>query len=160
MAQLAYRYVQDVNRAKDIAQEVFLKLWEKRNTLQINTNIKSYLLTATRNTALNEIRKAKGLFKELSSIENRESNALDPGEVLESKEMEALIYQTIESLPARCRSIFLLRKVDGLPVKEIARQLNISNKTVENQITKALKRLGESLEKYVLECLLLIWFLC
>lgn len=160
MAQLAYRYVLDVQLAKDIAQEVFLKLWEKKGSIQIKTNIKNYLLKATRNTALNEIKKRKGPYVDISVLENQATTVSNPGKAMEVKEMEKLIFETIESLPPRCKTIFLLRKVDGLPLKEIAHQLEISPKTVENQMTKALKRIAESLNKYLIKWILFVLTIC
>ena len=127
--------------AKDIAQEVFIKLWEKRKSLFIKTNIQSYLLSATRNMALNHLRKNKTYYEHLDRMGEEKKSGDTPESVLESKELEKIIFEAIDAIATRrCKSIFLLRKVDGLSIREIADQLVISPKTVENQITKAIKK--------------------
>lgn len=130
--------------AEDLVQDVFHDLWKKPE-LDIQSNPASYLRRAATNKALNWLRNHKQweqidepeLLPQLPDV-----HAVQP---LEGTELSLKINQAIEALPERCRAVFVLSRFEELSHQEIASQLNISTKTVENQITKALKTLKQLL---------------
>jgi len=133
----------DEGESENIVQEVFVQLWNKhRNILDNQEGIRSYLYTAVRNRALNAIRDAK-----THSEETFEDRAGDLRTDLEEKELLVRVTELVRQLPPKCRHIFLLSRSKGYSNKEIAAELGISVKTVENQMTKALKLLRSGLNK-------------
>ncbi len=149
MVQSSYRYLGDEASCKDVVQEVFLKLWEDRASIEILGSVKAYVLTAVRNRSLNELKKKTRSWQELDQIEVGTAKTTDPGLQIEGKEISEIINHTINLMPPRCRTIYLLKREEGLTLKEIAAQLEISSKTVENQMTKALKMLAVALSPHV-----------
>jgi RNA polymerase sigma-70 factor (family 1) len=134
----AYNLLRDKTICEDLVQELFVSLWIKRNHLKINT-LKSYLYAAIRNSVLMVVRSGRGhldlsLAKELAQTYTTDHQVIE-------KEITSLLNQSIASLPEKCRQIFFLSRKEQLSNKEIASQLNISAKTVENQITIAIRRL-------------------
>ena len=139
--------------AREVVHQVFIKLWERRMEIDLSTSLKSYLFTAVNNRSLNVIRDRK----KFSSDEVPERVAdWDAGAELESLELEERIRGAIASLPERCRVIFELNRFEGLSYGDIAKELDISIKTVENQMSKALKILREQLANYLS---LVLWFM-
>jgi RNA polymerase sigma-70 factor (ECF subfamily) len=138
---VSYGVCNDTNAAQDMAQEVFLTIWKNRHKLQINTSLDSYLKRSVINRTINHI---KSKYKSSTSLdwEDRDVRHEDSAQkLLEYKELDEAMRFAIDSLPDRCREIFLLSRFSDLKNKEIATKLDISIKTVENQITKALKLL-------------------
>ncbi|UZR97322.1 RNA polymerase sigma factor [Chondrinema litorale] len=161
----AFMYVSDRELAEEVVSDVFLKVWVKREKIQIKSNVKAYLYTITRNIIYDSVSAKSVKFAELTDqhyqeIYTRES----PERTLIHKELDAEINSIINKLPTQCRIIFMLNRHDGLKYREIAELLNISIKTVENQMGKALKILKGSLI-YILhiapivlsQCINLIW---
>lgn len=143
-------FLNDPDASEDIVQEVFFKLWKNRAELSINTTIKSYLFRAVRNGCLNvidhlSIRDAYKAFNE-EDINRSQENPIDETVV---SELEQRIKETIDQLPTERRKIFILSRYEGLKYREIAEQLNISVKTVENQMYQALRFLREKLVDYL-----------
>ncbi|GJM35352.1 MAG: hypothetical protein DHS20C18_43530 [Saprospiraceae bacterium] len=137
----ARQLVHSAEDAREVVQDVFLAVWNNRENLKLDESLKAYLFTATRNKCYNHLRKRR-----LDTVEMNESvpEAYQDQEVegkLHTDELKALIYDEINTLPERCRNIFLLSREEDLTNKAIAEKLNISVKTVENQMTIALKRL-------------------
>jgi RNA polymerase sigma-70 factor (ECF subfamily) len=139
--------------AREVVQQVFINLWEKRDKIDLSTSLKSYLFTSVNNRSLNVIRNRKKFSSE--EVPER-AGEWDVSAQIESMELEEKIRGAIDSLPDRCREIFELNRIDGLKYAEIASQLDISVKTVENQMTKALKILREQLAKYLT---ILLWLM-
>lgn len=147
----ARKILVDEDDAREVVHQVFINLWEKRDKIDLSTSLKSYLFTSVHNRSLNVIRDRK----KFSSEEVPEmAGEWDVSTQIESMELEEKINEAIASLPEKCRQIFELNRFDGLKYSEIAIQLNISVKTVENQMSKALKILREKLLKYLT---LLLW---
>lgn len=151
------RMVQDEHVAEDIVQEVFFNLWSKRETYQINTSFKSYLFKAGINAALNHLKKSK----RWTPLENDNGIVAEPlvdatSEQVEGLELEKIISDTIDRLPPACRSMFVMSRYEEMSYKEIAEATNTSVKTVENQISKALKVLRGALGSYLTICSYLI----
>ena len=119
--------------------QVFINLWEKRATLDLSTSLKSYLFTSVHNRSLNVIRDRK----KFSSAEVPDvAGEWDVSAQIESMELEAKIREAIDFLPEKCREVFELNRFEGLKYSEIAARLGISVKTVENQMSKALKKVN------------------
>jgi RNA polymerase sigma-70 factor, ECF subfamily len=143
-------FLNDPDAAEDVVQEVFFKLWKNREELTIQTTVKSYLFRAVRNGCMNvidhlSIRDAYKLVNE-EDIKESEANTIDEAIV---SELEQKIRESIDLLPSERRKIFILSRFEGLKYREIADQLNISVKTVENQMYQALKFLRERLVDYL-----------
>lgn len=140
--------------AREVVHQVFIKLWEKRSEVDISTSLKSYLFTAVNNRSLNVIRDRRKFSSE--EVPER-AGEWDVSAEIESMELEEKIRGVIDSLPEKCRMIFEMNRFDGLKYAEIATQLDISVKTVENQMSKALKILRDQLAKYLT---ILLWMIC
>lgn len=142
------RLVADASLADDLAQEVFIRLWQKRVEIQIEGSLGGYLRRMAINEALAHLRR-----KQLLVFEERpEQQALASFErtdaALLQGELQQAIEQAINALPAACRAVFQLSRQESMTYQEIATQMNISIKTVENQMSKALKILRSRLADY------------
>jgi RNA polymerase sigma-70 factor (ECF subfamily) len=149
----ARKILGDEEEAREVVQQVFINLWEKRAALDLSTSLKSYLFTSVHNRSLNVIRDRK----KFSSAEMPDvAGEWDVSAQIESMELEGKIREGIDSLPEKCREVFELNRFEGLKYSEIAAKLGISVKTVENQMSKALKILREQLGKYLM---MILWML-
>ena len=149
LCKACYRIVAQTEKSEDLVQDVFFELWKKRDSLQIKTSLKAYLKRATLNKALNHIRdeRVKSVGEEPLLFEAARQISAQQG--LEKKELQERIDQAISQLPERCRLVFVLSRHEELTYQQIADKMGISIKTVENQITKALKLLRKSLKSYL-----------
>ena len=153
----ARKYVPDQDTAKEIVHNVFLNLWEKREKVDTSSSLKSYLFTSVYNRCLNFIRDQKKFDRNESHFERLESTDFADGtDHLEEQELEQRIYDALQSLPEKCREVFVLNRFEGLKYAEIAEKLGISVKTVEAQMSKALKILREKLIDYLTILILFI----
>lgn len=139
----AYNVLKDRMVCEDIVQEIFLQLWRRRKSLDITGTLGGYLSAATRYQVFHEIRKMPERDSLFDNLEERLS--FSPGLPVEEKELHAQIDEIVSRLPEKCRVIYKLSREEYLPHKEIADRLHISTKTVENQLTIALRRLRGSL---------------
>jgi len=146
----AYTFMKDDSIAEEIVQNVFFKIWEKRDQLQIDDSLKAYLYRAVHNESLNHIKhlKIKNSFQ-LQYSGNMESSNQDASNQMIASELENDIQKAINELPQQCRTIFQMSRFEQLKYQQIADQLNISVKTVENQMGKALKVLRSKLVEYL-----------
>lgn len=146
----AQKYVPDQDTAKEIVHTVFLNLWEKRQQVDTGSPMKSYLFTSVHNRCLNYIRDQKKFDKDETRFQKFDSTEFSDGaDRLEEQELEQRIYDALQALPEKCRAIFMLNRFDGLKYAEIAEKLNISVKTVETQMSRALRILREKLVDYL-----------
>jgi RNA polymerase sigma-70 factor (ECF subfamily) len=135
--------------AEHIVQDIFVYLWENRHNLEITSSLESYLHSAGRYKALNHIRNLKRREEiHQALLEGKTVESDESEERMETEELEKVISEAIDSLPARCRKIFLLSREKDLSYKEIAKLLDISLNTVENQMSIALKKLRKILKPY------------
>ena len=140
------KFVGDLPTAKDIVHEAYLSLWEKFNTLPEDTNYKSYLYTAVRNRSLNYLRDKKQ-HADVTELSVMGDSNVAAG--LIEIELAEQIEATLNQLPEKCREVFELSRIEGLKYREIADRLNISVKTVENQMSKALKIMRVGLVDFI-----------
>lgn len=146
----AYTFLQDKENAEEIVQSTFLSVWEKRETLSIRAGVKPYLYAMVRNACLNVIKHEK--IKQKHAVEELAVGVHSYDSVshtLAGSELELKIQQAMEQLPEQCRLVFKLSRFEELKYAEIADQLNISVKTVENHMGKALKIMREQLKDYL-----------
>lgn len=132
--------------AQEIVQDVFMKIWMKGSVSSADPRIKSYLYTAVKNKAMNVIRDRR---KFLDPIEDEAAfldYRMNAQELLEYNSLQQQVNFAIGKLPERCRMVFLLKRKEGLSHKEIAALMEISEKTVENQMTKAMRMIKDFLE--------------
>lgn len=150
LAGFAKKYVNDIDAAKGIVHEVFMKLWEKREEIDTKQSVKSYLYTGVYNRSLNYIRDNKKFDKsgEQANIPEQKEN-WDVSNEMTALEIQAKIDDTLKSLPEKCRQVFEMSRYEDLKYREIAEKLNISIKTVETQMSKALKALRKNLSEYI-----------
>jgi len=134
--------------AEEVVSDVFLKLWVNRTSLPAVENFHLYLYIATKNSAINRyLKDGRHPSFSLDAIKmGTEHLALDPEQLLITAEMNARIHAAVRELPPRCQLIFKLIKEDGLSYRETADLLDLSLKTVENQMTIAFRKIGESIQ--------------
>jgi RNA polymerase sigma-70 factor (ECF subfamily) len=151
---LASKILEDDELAKDTLQEIFVSFFQNAKEKQINY-VKGYLLQSVKYRCFMHLRSGKISEKHLDRLQTV-SSANYVEEYMDAQELQTLLRANIEALPEKCREVFYLSRYELLSNKKIAEQLNISQKTVEHQITKALKTLRVSLDKLALLALFLI----
>jgi RNA polymerase sigma-70 factor (family 1) len=149
--------IKDMDEAEEVVQNVFYTIWNKREVLQISTSIKSYLYRAVHNDCLNKLKHGKVKMLYAEEYKSHANGGFDSSaNVLEAKELNKQINTAIDSLPEQCGLVFKLSRFENLKYAEIAEQLGISVKTVENHMGKALKIMREKLKDYLP---LVLWLL-
>lgn len=133
-------YLQDTMLSEEVVSDVFFNLWVKRKTLTMSGSIKPYLFKAARNQAISYLRRPAFAHEPLEE-DVRQDRALEPDALLIHQETRQHWQNLVDHLPTRCKLIFTLHREEDFTYREIADLLNISEKTVENQIGKALKHL-------------------
>lgn len=146
----AKQFVAEEEQAEEIVQDFFVRFWDKHRQVKPAESLKSYFFSSIKNSSLNVLKHQKVEEKYLDELKelSKESLLYDPDLYL-ATELQEKIKKTIDLLPERCREIFILSRVNGLKNEEIAQQLEISKRTVETQISKALKILREELKDYI-----------
>ena len=158
MKRFAIQYVLREEDAENIVQDVFLNLWEQQFYYMSQTNLFAFLFTATKNRCIDFLRHktivrrtAEKLIDEYNLQLKMKLQSLEAFDekIFSEPNIETLVQKAIDSLPERCRKIFIMSKLDGKKQKDIATELNISINTVENQMAIAYKKLRESLRDYI-----------
>lgn len=145
-----YRLIPDESTCEDLAQELFVDLWNKRESIDIHTSLRAYLRRAAVNKSLNHIKSSKRIQFDDPEDLNRIPDSTEQDIQLKASQesIESALHAAIDTLPEKCRLVFNLSRFDQLSHKEIAEQLGISVKTIENQITKAMKTLRDVMTHY------------
>ena len=144
-------YLKDTTLSEEVVQDIFVYFWENKSKINIQSSVKAYLFSASKFRSLNVLREQKQIHKKLHDLIPQETQVqLQQSEdfFTDHEELKNILNEAIQQLPGKCREIFLLSKKGNLTNKDIAVQLNISVKTVENQITIALKKLRVHLAPY------------
>ena len=149
LLKLAIVLTGDICHSEDVVQDVFVRVWQNRKNLDPSKMIKAYLFTSVKNNSLKHLRhlkiETKGIVGNLSYISDDER----PDKKLDENEMELKIHQAVNELPEKCKEIFKMNRFENLKYAEIATILDISIKTVETQMGRALKKLRERLKPYL-----------
>lgn len=134
-----YSYTKNTKQAEDIVQDSLLKIWENRHKIKPQHSVKNYLYKIAYNQFIDNDRKNKKHLNYIDEVKRKSLNNLieKDDDFLENK--KAIILFEVQKLPPKCKEVFLLNKQNGLKYKEIAEELDISIRTVENHISKALK---------------------
>jgi RNA polymerase sigma-70 factor (family 1) len=143
----AMKYVKDPDTAKEIVQDFFVKFYEKRHSVVIDTSLRSYLYRSVYNSCINHISYIEMRNRHFKNIAIQSENEFTDEQVSVT-ELQNRIYKCIEGLPDQCRRIFKMNRLEGLKNDQIADQLKLSKRTVETQISKALKILRKKLSDY------------
>lgn len=153
----ANKYLEDLEAAEEIVQDLFVRFWENSEKQEVPAALRSYLFTAVKNACLNQLKHLK--IKEQYKLHNeRELNASQASadSEFDASELDLRIKQAIEELPEGRRKIFILSRYEGLKYHEIAEKLQLSVKTVENQMGEALKFLRVQLKEFLVTLLVII----
>ncbi|MDG5800981.1 RNA polymerase sigma-70 factor [Marinilabiliaceae bacterium ANBcel2] len=162
---LAVGYVNDYTRAEDLVHDAFIKLWERRKDLYSDSNVKNLLYTITKHNCLNHLRQQEIIAKncrdylipELKYRQEALDNFANSFEDVES--LLVIVERAIDNLPEDIRMVFKMNRFENLTYREIASKLDVSPKTVEARISKALKLLRVELKDYLPLAQLMFWFL-
>lgn len=158
MKNFAQEYVLLEEDAENIVQDVFTELWEKKELLTYNINLVAFLFTSIKNRCIDHLRHKMVVRETINQIQEEyqltlkvklASLELFDQSLLSEQDIELLISKVVDSLPEKCREIFILSKLEGKKQKDIAKDLNISIKTVENQMSIAYKKLKQELHDYL-----------
>ncbi|MBI1184163.1 RNA polymerase sigma-70 factor [bacterium] len=152
----AYQYLKSSEEAEELVQDVFFMLWEKRHSIQIDSSVSAYLFSTVRNRSLN-------VLSHLKVVARHEQEAVQHADLetqggYEQEELGQLIALAVDKLPIERRKVFYMSKYEGKKYLEIAEELGISVKTVENQMGKALKFLRQELAELVSLILLILFY--
>ncbi|WP_188315961.1 RNA polymerase sigma-70 factor [Chitinophaga agrisoli] len=145
------QYVQVHEAAEEIVSDVFVKVWNRRESLETINNLEVYLFVAIKNHSLNYLEQYSSLrITPLTDTGiSQLTNAVDPERAMEWKEVLFKMDQEVDRLPDQCRKVFKLIKEEGFRYKEVAQILNISPRTVETQLFRAMRRLNEAIGPYL-----------
>ena len=156
LGRYAFSILKDQSAAEDVIQKLFSTLWEKRESLQI-MDVKSYLYRAVHNFCLNDLKRSKhsNLHVEISDKLAIASTVYSNQDVLQN-ELTQQIENAIDSLPEKCGEVFRLSRMNELSYREISEKLDISIKTVENHMGKALKLMRIELKEYLTDILVIV----
>lgn len=152
---IAYNRLKEIQSAEDIVHDVFTSLWANRQKLQIES-LENYLATSVKYMVLNRIRKNERERKYNNGLHTTPVVDFPVETSLHFKRILERVKKEVEKLPEKCKLIFKYSRDEGKPVKQIAKELNISPKTVENQLTKALKQIKSSVKTLFISMLMML----
>lgn len=150
LVRFARDIVKDTDSAEDLVQEVFVKIWERKSHIIVQTSIKAYLYTAVKNHCFNKLKEEqRNAYMDDSIADNLTFSVNHTDQVSNTIKLEQHIEQAIENLPPRCALIFKMSRFEYKTYQEIADVLELSVKTVENQMGKALQLMRTNLSPYL-----------
>lgn len=158
MVRFALEYIIIEEDAKNIIQDIFLQLWERKDTLEAISNLNAFLFTLTKNRCIDHYRlytTQKSRNESLDALQERELHLKMEAliqfdeNMFSFEDMEKILDKAIDNLPEKCKQIFILSRMEGLKHEEIAEQLDISIHTVQNHIAAALRKLRVELKDYL-----------
>lgn len=154
----SHRIVKDAVTAEELVQDILYHLWDKRESLALNTSIKSYLFKSAYNNSLKHIRHMKIVHEHENYVKNSpEPGIQQPDNYAETGEIMHIIDQTLSSMPEKSQEIFKLNRYEGLKYQEIAEKMGISVKTVEAHMSSVLRLFRENLKDYLVVLFILIF---
>lgn len=158
LCNFAHQYVPDLDSARDITQKVFINLWEKKDQIDPDKSIRSYLFTSVRNRCLNHIRDQKKYRSNVLDVEINDYEFGFEEDHMAVEELRTRIDNALSTLSPKCREVFEMSRYKSMKYKDIAEELDVSVKTVEAHMSKALKTLKEGLEDYIFLLILIYFF--
>jgi RNA polymerase sigma-70 factor (ECF subfamily) len=144
----ANQFLNNLKDSEEIVQDTFLKIWESHEKLHIHSSVRDYLFKAVKNKCLDFI-KHQNVSRNFLEAEKNNESVTENYNLFVEHELREMINATLDKLPVECRKVFVLSRIQDLKYKEIAKELGISVKTVENQISKALKIFRKALKDYL-----------
>lgn len=149
LVNISYKIVGDIDDARESVQSVFVRIYENRETLEIKTNLKAYLNRSVVNASIN-LKNQKSKFVSIERNDIDQFDSIEFQDLIEEAESESKIWETINELPDQCKRVFLMSRFQDISNQEIASKLDISKRTVETQISKALKFLRPKLLIFII----------
>ncbi|MFC4097722.1 RNA polymerase sigma-70 factor [Euzebyella saccharophila] len=152
---ITHSYIGNKEDAEEIVHDVLIKLWEKREKLRVTSNFTGYVYRMTRNACLDYLRSKKNRLSKESTSDQQEHwlnySALsdDASSQIIYQELQSVVERAIKHLPEKCKNVFVKSRMEGMAHKEISEQMEISPKTVENHISRALRELKQVLKEYL-----------
>ncbi len=149
LVKYSYSFTKDIDAAEEIVQDFFYNFWKNRKEIDIKLSIKAYLFRSVRNNSLKylDFIDVRRKYAERVLSMNKDESGFDNND-LEYSELKEIVEDSLNELPERCSLIFRMSRFDGLKYEEIAKELSVSVKTVEANMTKALKHLRKQLGNY------------
>ena len=146
---ICYSNIEDPEIAKDLVQDIFISLWERRKTIIINDSLEKYLVRSAKFKVFEYIRNKVSQESKIQSISYSQTDSvISADNLVEYNELSYKINESIASLPQHCQKVFYKSRIEGKKNKEIAQSLHITERTVEYHITKALTYLRANLKEY------------
>ncbi len=155
LCNFAQQYVPDMDSARDIVQKVFIRLWEQREQMDPKKSIRSYLFTSVKNRCLNHIRDQKKYRSRILDVDIQDIDVAFEEDQMAVEELQQKIDWALSKLPEKCRKVFEMSRFQDKKYPEIAEALDISKKTVEAHMSRALRSLREDLK----DCMWVLIFL-
>lgn len=151
LCKLSFNIIKDKDKAEDVVQEVYVQLWQRRQSVEFSYSIKSYLFKSVYNKSITEYHKIiKRPTIDIHEHTDAVQTSANSEQEVQLNDIKTALHQAIGTMTDGCRTIFLMSREESLSYKEIADVLGISVKTVENQMGKALKHLRENLKEFIL----------
>ena len=149
LLRFSFRFVVDEDVAAEVVQDFFVKLWCNHEKLNISTSFNSYMMQSVRNMSLTYINKERSHAEANFSLYSGEGEDYDASEKLQGQNLEDTYRKIVAEMPDKRREVFMLSRFEGLKYAEIAKVLNVSQKTVETHMSAAIKQLREGLKEYI-----------
>jgi RNA polymerase sigma-70 factor (ECF subfamily) len=155
----AFLFLKVPGAASETVQQVFYKIWERKENITVEVSVKAYLYKSVYNECMLQLKKQKRMDAFKTEVLYRDKNKLtgSAAEKIEKSELELKLHGALDQLPEQCRIIFQLNRFEGMRYREIALVLGLSLSTIENQMGKALKRLRKSLAEFLPFLIFLLW---
>jgi RNA polymerase sigma-70 factor (ECF subfamily) len=149
LCQWAYQYLHDRDSSEEVVQDLFYHIWLNRKSLQFRISFKSYMYKSVSNNCKMQLRQKKRRSEIEKMLADENLLIEDPEYTLETEELSEIVNRTLDNLPARSAEVFRMSRYEGMKYSEIADVLNISVKTVEANMSKALALFRKNLKKYI-----------
>ena len=148
LCNFAYLFLKNEECAKEIVSELFINIWQKRREIIIRESLKSYLYKSVKNAVISKKRKEKKTERLMEDSDLNNPEFITPETLLLRKELEEKVNQLFSDLPLKSGLVFRMKRIVGLRYKEISKILNISEKTVENHMGNAIKKIKVILHEH------------
>jgi RNA polymerase sigma-70 factor (ECF subfamily) len=142
-----FQYLKSTEDADEVVNDIFMAIWEKRDELELSDKLKPLLYTIARNKSINMLKKKRMEYVDIDEQFDFVSDHSGPADILHARETERIVQKLIEELPPRCKQIFILSRREFMSNRQIAEIMELNEKTIENQITIAIRFIRAGLNK-------------